>query len=276
MGYALRIPRVKFGRDNGDILVNGSLILIEPGAVGNSWQGIPSNGALIPNLAASMASPLVGGDASQLVFENTMTTSNGIVERSARGGLHVAEKWGGGATGARVRINLPSASPVRSYLDANQGHTLYMACWGRFTRAADPSLGTILHSRLTGSSGTRLGVGVLPSSAALVGNPGSSDSRRLGFLADPSAGNAYQSIAAASVPAGFATPHQQTVFLAGPDGSAQVNKSPGFLLWWLYVEDLSVSGRSFAQVDELVHRYYEQQVLTDGGRYFGDAYTAPV
>lgn len=274
MGYALRIPNVKFGIDNSDILTNGSLILIEPGSQENPWVGVPANGSSVPNLAGSQATSLIGSNVQNITFERTMLPAEGIVERSGRGGLHVAENWGSGVSNHVVAINMLSA--MRNYLDANQGHNMYLATWGRFTRAPDPSLPQVLHSSVTGATGTRLGVGQLPSSGALTGAPGSTDARRLGFHVDNSQGLAYEAIAAQGVPSsGWSTPHAAPVLRLGPVGSAQVGKSAGYLLWWMYLEDLTVSGRTFAQVDALVYSYYQQQVLSQTGKYYGDTYTSP-
>lgn len=274
MGYALRIPNVKFGIDNSDILTRGSLLLVEPGSVSQPWSGVPANGSSVPNLAADRAAEIVSGGVATVGFERTMLASEGLVERSAKGGLHVAERWGSGVSNHVVALNM--ISNLRSYLDANQGHNLYLATWGKFTREPDPSLAQVLHSSVSGASGTRLGLGKLPSTGALTGAPGSTDPRRLGFRADVSGGAAYQAIAAQGVPSsGWAIPHAAPVLRLGPVGSAQVNKSAGYLLWWLYLEDLTESGRTFAQVDALVHSYYDQQVLATTGRYYGDTYTAP-
>jgi hypothetical protein len=38
---------------------------------------------------------------------------------------------------------------------------------------------------------------------------------------------------------------------------------------------LTVSGRTYAEVDAIDHALYTREVLTPGGRYYGDTYTDP-
>lgn len=42
-----------------------------------------------------------------------------------------------------------------------------------------------------------------------------------------------------------------------------------------YVEDLTVSGRTYAEVDAIDHALYTKEVLTPGSRYYGDTFTDP-
>lgn len=42
-----------------------------------------------------------------------------------------------------------------------------------------------------------------------------------------------------------------------------------------YIEDLTVSGRTYAEVDAIDYALYTKEVLTPGGRYYGDTYTDP-
>lgn len=282
MGHALRIPGVAFGAVppapivDSNLFTTGSLLCVEPGHPTNPWaNGVPAHGDSVPNLCASQAQATVGSAVATMTFQNTIAAGEGIVERSAKKGLHVAESWTGGVSNHRVLL-LALAS-LRSYLDANTGHKLYLSTWGRFTRMPDPSLTTAInHAAIVGATGTRLGVGMVPSGPTLSGTPSSSDARRLGFTVDSTAPGAFQAIAADGVPAsGFTTPHGSTVFGVGPAGSSQVHKSAGYLLWRLYVEDLTVSGRTYAQVKDIDAAYYAQEVLATTGRYYNDTYTAP-
>ena len=57
--------------------------------------------------------------------------------------------------------------------------------------------------------------------------------------------------------------------------STYANKLHSWILYRTYVEDLSVSGRTYAEVDALDYALYEKHVLTADGRYYGDTYTDP-
>lgn len=61
-----------------------------------------------------------------------------------------------------------------------------------------------------------------------------------------------------------------------PSSGANPYVNPGaFLFYRAYIEDLTVSGRSYAAVDALDYAEYTKQVTTAGGRYYADTYTDP-
>jgi len=47
------------------------------------------------------------------------------------------------------------------------------------------------------------------------------------------------------------------------------------VIYRAYMEDLQVSGRSYAAVDAIDFEQFTKHVLTAGGRYYGDTYTDP-
>jgi hypothetical protein len=51
--------------------------------------------------------------------------------------------------------------------------------------------------------------------------------------------------------------------------------APSVVFYRTYLEDLTVSGRTYAEVDALDVALYTKHVLTTGGRYYGDTYTDP-
>lgn len=48
-----------------------------------------------------------------------------------------------------------------------------------------------------------------------------------------------------------------------------------FIFYRLYVEDLTVSGRSYVTIDAIDLALYQAAVLTSTGRYYSDTYSAP-
>ena len=50
---------------------------------------------------------------------------------------------------------------------------------------------------------------------------------------------------------------------------------PSRAVYRMYIEDLTVSGRTYAQVDAIDYAQFTKDVLTVGGRYYGDTYTDP-
>lgn len=53
------------------------------------------------------------------------------------------------------------------------------------------------------------------------------------------------------------------------------NNAGSFVFYRSYMEDLTVSGRTWEQVNAIDRDLYTREVLTEGGRYYGDTYTAP-
>lgn len=65
------------------------------------------------------------------------------------------------------------------------------------------------------------------------------------------------------------------VFNAGAASTTTKDTAPSHILYRLYLEDLTVSGRSHADVAAIDHALYTEEVLTDGGRYYADTFTDP-
>jgi len=57
--------------------------------------------------------------------------------------------------------------------------------------------------------------------------------------------------------------------------STNKDKAGSKIVYRVYVEDLTVSGRTYAQLDALDFAAYTREVLTTGGRYYGDTFTDP-
>ena len=57
-------------------------------------------------------------------------------------------------------------------------------------------------------------------------------------------------------------------------GSGSKDKAASWKLYRFYLEDLTVSGRTYAEVDAMDNALYTQEVLTPGGRYYGDTQTS--
>jgi hypothetical protein len=61
--------------------------------------------------------------------------------------------------------------------------------------------------------------------------------------------------------------------VSGSTGSK--DKVDSHIIYRFYLEDLTVSGRSYAEVDAISWAEYQKHVLTVGGRYYGDTFTNP-
>lgn len=60
-----------------------------------------------------------------------------------------------------------------------------------------------------------------------------------------------------------------------PSSSSPVSRMPSHVVYRYYLEDLTISGRTYAQVDAIDQRLYAAKISTPGGAYFGDTPSAP-
>lgn len=249
---------------------SGSLLLMETSHPAGAWApGVPANGATLPNLFASTASSLLGSTESGTISVGGWTGGRGIIERSAKGGLHAAVSPTLATTADFARLRYPA--PLRAYILANQSHRFYFSSWTRTTRAAsDPAVRLVA---IVANSG-QMGANYLYYTRADIPQPGTSEVRRGTNVTGPRYD--AQSVAAwtGTPPAASEVGMTAEVVPAGYSGFAyddtRTRATGGAVFYRHYVEDLTVSGRSAAEVDALDHALYRREVLEAGGRYYGD------
>lgn len=256
-------------------------------------DGVPASGSTVPNVAATQASALLGVAASAVAgtidYQGITGTasSKGLVERTVKGGLHgLITQAGTPTAGDGMRVRYPAA--VLDFLAGNVEDDIYVSLWGYITRYGDSNI-----------SWGALSLNTAPSTAALLyafGNDGNTyptTSTRLGFRRAPAgtwkkaAGLAPQpfisNIAVARETGTVNTGRFGKAFAVGAHGSpnepfggssAAGNQASG-VVYRAYMEDLTVSGRSYADVDALDLALFNKEVLTAGGRYYADTYTPP-
>jgi len=253
------------------LLNAGSLVSVEP----SGWGSVPATSTPVTNLASVQCDALVGADAGVLTFINEFTTPEGIVELSTKGGLHVIKKQAAGQTVARfIRISMSSA--LRTYLATNITHDLYLSWWGKRTRVG--LSGSVLRyiAKVSGTATAQFaaGVGVDPISAPGYASPGVG-AYRLGFTDHHDSDQYFLAVGSTGASSDFGGTTHANVFLDGMLTTGELAKSPSFLTWALYLEDLTVSGNTFAAVEAIDKALYTAMVETAGGVYYGDTYTDP-
>jgi len=290
---------------NDPMLSAGSLALYEIGHPGTGIGGVPGNNALIPNIAATEAKALIPGatDADlSATFKTAATEPTKIlVERTSKGALHVIAAKAAPAAAGAAYAGLYGRDKLVQYVRDNVGHQFYISYWGKETRspisgngglaglsfATSPS-GTNLHHVLshdgnnyptstsyrTGwarEANAASGVGVmadtntawppsLPADIRLSVGVAGSGSATDRTTANVVSGNFFKIFSFGNTSELFTQP------VTGPSSG---------IAYRYYMEDLTVSGRSFATVDALDKQLYTKHVRTAGGRYYGDTYTAP-
>ncbi|WP_341394079.1 hypothetical protein [Arthrobacter sp. G119Y2] len=273
----------------------GALMLVDPTnpIFGKGFTGVPAHGATVPNLAWLSAAAAVGGTQASLaavVDTVGMAGAKGALERTAKGGIHaIFSQVNNTAAADRTHYSLIVPEPIRTYLDANPDHNIYLSIWGRNTRRTDAASGQVVS--ISGiDAGTTAYRAYLNDNGSTAPSTGGSFLGARGSGATP-LGNYIKNVGAAGTTGAFSigtsTPTERarlwgignTGFLNTYAGGAQPapqGHSGSHILYRAYLEDLTLSGRTYAQVDALDSAYYTEEVLTPGGRYYGDTFTAPV
>lgn len=193
------------------------------------------------------------------------------------------------------------------------GHSFYLSIWGRVTRAASGGLGYMAASingnaQQTNSCLVVAGGSLRPiiGAAAYLGEAGGATmaSGPVRYARGASAwyyGPATGTMPVPALPgdgvnagvtgayAGggvfFGCPVQlPAIGTTGATGTAVINaasnapnkdRCPSWVLYRCYLEDLTISGRTYAEVDAIDHALYTAEVLDPGGRYHADTFTDP-
>lgn len=267
----------------------GSLLLLDwTHPAGASAAGLPASGTVLRNLVDANARRLYGGGsaaqaATTLTYAN-LTGARGRIERTGKGGLHVVVSQADDRVTDMVHpwaaLSLPALFATRQFqLPTND---LYVSAWVRVTRGNRH--GTILGRGELIASGLDLRRTNYTVRVANVGGIGGLD---LGYryvnMDTPGvflANNGSTGWSAAPLSATDFRPNLVAFGHADPNTSHSPDfthraRWPSWVLYRLYAEDLTVSGRTYAQVDDLDLQLYTREVLTAGGRYYGDTYTDP-
>lgn len=252
----------------------GSLLLVDPTHPSMAWAGgVPANSTTVPNLFSENALALAG-TGTGLTVRRGAWTSGGTLERTTRGGLHGALSPTL-ATPAGNEFLLAAPDALETYLLANQSHAFYLSTWHRLTRLAPAEPQTTMVQAIT--SNTTPGTNALAYSHHLgnvPGNQGRKAANILGTKLTNVSAQGWSGTAPANA-AGMSITLFTALWsaFAFSDGKARAIGSQAF--YRTYLEDLTVSGRTYAQADALDYELYTKEVLTSGGRYYGDTYTDP-
>lgn len=274
------------------ILTDGSLMLLDAdhsqgrmvgGVQSNSsfGTGVPIDTFALQNIAWEEAIATIGsGDEALMRPLIARTDGTGMtLERTKKGGLHgIISQSGNLAAGVGMEINMPSL--LRTYLRVNATHQFYFSLWKRLTRPAN----------LVGT--TRPATAVIQKTVAATSNylmmfdQGYSlpnGVARLGVVEDPGVNDItkpmFQAIGVngwtGTAPANDSE-LRLNLMLWGAKGAysgvAGTNGPPSWIIYRYYIEDLTVSGRSFDEVADLDFHLYEQAFAV-GGKYNGDGWT---
>lgn len=258
------------------IINRGSLALFEPGHPAEPWtSGIPANGYSFPNIASSSLAKIAGisTDETRGVFtkETGITNADAVIKRTRKGGLEVTVS-DTRATDGTPMMTMFGSKALTDYLVDNYNHSYYASIWKKNTRANRS--GSFPYVYAAGNDSSQLNnifsyqTSVIPSAA--------SQTERYLYAphANPFLGvNTNPSLWALGIKNGGGTPSKAT-FKYGYRWVTGGN-SHSSAVYRIYLEDLTVSGRTPQEAYAVDDAEFTKQVLTTGGRYFGDTFTDP-
>jgi hypothetical protein len=278
------------------ILTEGSLVLIDPAHPANPWAaGVPADGTTVPNLAYKEAARAIGSGTEATLaakYEKgvNLTSGVGVLERSGKGGLHVimsASATAGTGKGTGIR----PALPIVDWIVAHPNDDYYLSLWFKMTRfgnnteaaaglslSASPSLSSQDLAAIATGGNYPIGVNRIGNRLTRSVWQPSGDAAVTPPFADPIFASVAVSAYTGTPTLTGATAQAQMKLFGAGSLTPFIGSGAGFtsrLLWRAYLEDLTVSGRSYATVDALDYAEYQKQCLTVGGRYYNDTYTTP-
>lgn len=273
----------------------GSLLLLDASHPTGAWPaGVGASGSTLRNVLWEKAKAVYGAgtEASLSATLNYagMSGATGLLERSSKGGLHGLVSQAAGLVSA---VNTPYARlsfdlELRNWLFNHPDNDLYISVWGRITRGYKSGAidGTFMNDAasalvelITGSGNQRFALG---QRAALQNPLGSMNNNNNEKVTGPQFMNAASG-GWVTPPATEAATYTSILGIGNTGGNntysngATTTKSrwPSWVVYRLYVEDLTVSGRTYQQVHDIDYAQYQKHVLTAGGRYYGDTFTDP-
>ena len=255
------------------ILSSGSLLLIDFSHSQGKISAVPTNDGVIPNVARAESSAILGVavDAVRPTFLTSAQAADAKFELTSKGALYgIYSQVNNTATGRGAYVSLPDS--ISAYLIANKTHKFYVSSWVRRTRAAltSPQNGASMRwidlgyggSFLAQASGSNASFKVSENSKLDGGGFNTVSNRYLSMSGNAGAGDAVTSPRGVMVWGGKLT------------ADTFVNVAASDILYRTYIEDLTVSGRTYAQV-EAIDKALWDVAFAVGGRYYGDTFTAP-
>lgn len=285
MGKLIRLPGVTFAgaprlKQFDDIEAYGSLMLFDVG----DFSGLPNVSESVTNRLSQLTQELTG-QATNLDFSvrsKVANNANWLLERTTKGGIHGIIKQG---TGNTSEINMVFNSPVavRDFIVANQSHNYYVSLWSKVTKNSIPTAAVQSPFHFT-TDVAATSNGLFNSQAGFFSDAGGN---RVNLINIPSAGDnsipipsnrfaAAQYNSVLNAGQALTNAHQMRLGVGSFDAWSSFNNANGAsrIIYRAYVEDLTVSGRTFTQVSTIDKALFDAAFAV-GGRFYNDTYTDP-
>jgi len=285
MGKLIRLTGVTFAgapklKQFDEMETFGSLMLFDSSVI----VGLPNQGESLVNVLSSFTQS-VTGETSGLNFSvnsKSANSANWLLERTSKGGVHGIIKQN---TGSTVENNYQFYGPlaVRNYILANPNHNYYMSIWSKITKPAisNPAVQSPFHFSTDVGGGDN---GFFNCAGGVFNNTGGNRSNNIAtpsayddaIVAGTNRFNSAQYSGIVNNGQALTTDHNIQLGLGafGPWGFFNTEKGASRVLYRAYIEDLTISGRTAAQVNALDHALYNKE-FSLGGKFYNDTYTNP-
>ena len=293
MGKALVINGLSISDDdapviteNDPLLTTGSLYLLDlTNPIDPAPSGMFTNLAPVPNLAWEQCASVLGsGTSTSLALWYEKRSSGGtdrvFAERSVKGGLHIAAQTTLDS-GVHNTAGFVAPNAIKDYMqNTGLAHSYYISVWRKVTRAnATLTKPLALISTNTGFGASLTGDTLTSGTAGSYNNQGG-NGRTPANTVGPVELNASQCLPTAAFAEGEAdtSPASSACApaLCGHRGVSGSNTGYGsYVIYRAYLEDLTVSGRTYAEVAAIDYALFDAAVQVSGGRYHGDTHTDP-
>lgn len=295
MGKLLRLHGVSFTDPTAPKIVTrdmlesrGSLMLFDGQHEFGQFTGLPAVNAAVPNVLSNFSQVMTGGVGpdNDLKVQSVRNNPQFKCERTTKGGIHGLITQGGSQVTSEAYL-LYGPKAVSDYLLANPTHQLYMSLWSVVTRAGltSPAAQSPFHFT-NGVSATTNNLfhmqGGLPS-PGFSSAPTWRGSKAEPTFSDHTGGSVVppmKRFGALSVQGFTGTPPaaadriQLGVGTFGGWNGLNYNVCASRIIYRAYIEDLTFSGRTYAEVEALDYSMF-LEAFAVGGRFYGDTYTDP-
>jgi hypothetical protein len=258
----------------------GSLLLIEAAhTLGTFPSGVPVNGAKITNLVRDVAAHTLGVtdkttlDAPMQVIG--MSGTAGKIERTPRGGIHAIQSQT--MTGSNLGFQAQIPLAIITYIKANPTHSYYFSHWAKPTLLGSGTIDLYGGATQSASDSYLFGLGTVAAGGSQGGTSLGIAGAGRGVLNTPMLRNQGVTNPSTSFTGQTNTASRYSIFELGnfmsPNAGAGKSGFHGSTVFYRgYIEDLTVSGRTYAAASAADLTEFNKQ-FGSGGRYYGDTVT---
>lgn len=253
------------------VATTGALLYVDPTHPANP---MPAGVSVVPNLVAQIAAKTIGStniDHTRIGVRNTFGVGEGVVERTAKGGIYIASSRTQDVVDHVYQLLMDPET--KAWILANKQHMFYFTLSIRVLRPG--STGQNTHIFRLGQNSTAFaiaaqeGSSVPSTSVSGVPQPNRTTAAAPGLMRISAAGRGQDDSRPVNI-----TSLVDWFISGGPLTAAALHKAADFIFYGSYVEDLTVSGRSFAEVEAQFGAQHAQLHGT-GGRFAGDTWRDP-